>query len=368
MSSTVINTNIASLTAQRALTTTSGQLTTALNRLTSGLRINSAKDDAAGLAIVERLNSQVRGLQQAIRNSGDGISVAQTAEGGLDSINSSLQRMRELAVQAANFTNTDADRTAINQEVSQLRDEIQRVASQTKFNGLNLLDGTFSGATFQVGANVGEVIQVTGVDDARTSAIGTYTGVESTSAAVGTFASKTISINGGAALSVTGTTAASLAAAINALGVNNIFASAATASTVSISYSGAGNVVLSNWDTSGATITMTSGTITSNKLSNLDMSTVVGANKALLSIDAAIATISNSRAKIGATINRFEQTISNLRITVENQQASRSRIQDTDFAQETAALTRAQILQQSGMSVLAQANSIPQNVLSLLRQ
>ena len=365
---TVINTNIASLTAQRALTTTSGQLSTALQRLTSGLRINSAKDDAAGLAIVERLNSQVRGLQQAIRNSGDGISVAQTAEGGLDSINSSLQRMRELAVQAANFTNTDADRTAIDQEVDQLKEEIQRVASQTKFNGLNLLDGTFSGATFQVGANVGEIIQVTGVDDARISAVGTYTGVESTSNAVGTLATKTISINGGTALSVTGTTAAALAASVNALGLTNVFASAATASTVTISFSGTGNVVLTDWGASAGAATLTSGTVTSNKLSGIDMSTVVGANKALLSIDAAIATISNSRAKIGATINRFEQTVSNLRITVENQQASRSRIQDTDFAQETAALTRAQILQQSGLSVLAQANSIPQNVLSLLRQ
>ena len=365
--STVINTNIAALTAQRTLFRTSSELATALQRLTSGLRINSAKDDAAGLAISERFTTQVRGYNQAIRNSGDGISVAQTAEGGLDSIGSSLQRMRELAVQAANFTNTDADRAAINQEVSQLKDEVQRVASQTKFNGLNLLDGTFDGATFQVGANVSEVIQVAGVADARITSVGTYTGVESTSAAVGTFANKTISINGGAALSVSGTTAATLAAAINALGVNNVFATAATASTVSISYSGAGDVVLSNWDTSGATITMSSGTVTSNKVSALDMSTVVGANKAILSIDAALASVGNSRAKLGATMNRFEQTISNLRITVENQQASRSRILDADFAQETAALTRAQILQQSGMSILSQANAVPQNVLSLLR-
>jgi len=364
--STVINTNIAALTAQRTLFRTSNELSTALQRLTSGMRINSAKDDAAGLAISERFTTQVRGYNQAIRNSGDGISVAQTAEGGLDSISSSLQRMRELAVQAANFTNTDADRAAINQEVAQLKDEVQRVAAQTKFNGLNLLDGTFDGAVFQVGANVSEIIQVAGVADARITAVGTYTGVESASVGVGTQASKTISINGGAALSVSGTTAAALAASINALGVNNLFASVST-STVNISYSGAGDVVLTNFGSAAGTTTMTSGTVTSNKVSTIDMSTVTGANKAILSIDAALASVGNSRAKLGATMNRFEQTISNLRITVENQQASRSRIQDADFAQETAALTRAQILQQSGMSILAQANQVPQGVLALLR-
>ena len=365
--STVINTNLAALTAQRTLFRTSGELATSLQRLTSGLRINSAKDDAAGLAIAERFTTQVRGYNQAVRNSGDGISVAQTAEGGLDSISSSLQRMRELAVQSANFTNTDADRAAINQEVSQLKDEVQRVASQTKFNGLNLLDGTFAGATFQVGANVGEVIQVTGVDDMRIASTGTYVGVESTSAALGTLTSKTISINGGTALSVSGTTAKDVAASINSLGVNNLFASAATASTVTISYSGAGSIVLTDFGASAGTATLASGTVTANKVSSIDMSTVVGANKAILSIDAALGSVNNSRAKLGATINRFEQTISNLRITVENQSASRSRIQDADFAQETAALTRAQILQQSGMSILSQANSVPQAVLSLLR-
>ena len=365
--STVINTNIAALTAQRTLFRTSNELSTALQRLTSGLRINSAKDDAAGLAISERFSTQVRGYNQAIRNSGDGISVAQTAEGGLDSISSSLQRMRELAVQAANFTNTDVDRAAINQEVAQLKDEVQRVAAQTKFNGLNLLDGTFDGAVFQVGANVSEIIQVAGVADARITAVGTYTGVESTSAAVGTLATKTISINGGTALSVSGTTAAALAASVNGLGVNNLFATAATASTVTISYSGAGNVILTDWGASSGAATLAGGTVTSNKVSTIDMSTVVGANKAILSIDAALASVGNSRAKLGATMNRFEQTISNLRITVENQQASRSRIQDADFAMETAALTRAQILQQSGVSIMAQANSVPQGVLALLR-
>ena len=365
--STVINTNIAALTAQRTLFRTSNDLSTSLQRLTSGLRINSAKDDAAGLAISERFTTQVRGYNQAIRNSGDGISVAQTAEGGLDSISSSLQRMRELAVQAANFTNTPADRAAINQEVSQLKDEVQRVASQTKFNGLNLLDGTFDGAVFQVGANVSEIIQVAGVSDARTSAIGTYAGVESTTAAIGTLGSKTIQV-GTSTLSVSGTTAAALAASINALGVNNLFAQESSTGTgVTISYAGTGDLVLTDFGTAAGAATLTGGTVTSNTVSTLDMSTVAGSNKAILSIDAALASVGNSRAKLGATMNRFEQTISNLRITQENQQASRSRIQDADFAIETAALTRAQILQQSGMSILSQANSVPQGVLALLR-
>ena len=282
--STVINTNIAALSAQRALTSTSGQLSSALQRLTSGLRINSAKDDAAGLAITERLTTQVRGYQQAIRNAGDGISVAQTAEGGLDSITTSLQRIRELAVQSANFTNTQADRDAIQEEASELKKEIDRVADQTRFNGNRLLDGSFTNASFQVGANVGETIVIASIVDANTVVLGKTTlgGVD-------------------------------------------------------------------------------------KYMSDVNLSSAAGANDALQIVDSALNTVSSARAKLGATINRFEQTVSNLRITVENQMASRSRVQDADFAQETAALTRAQILQQSGMAILGQANAIPQNVLALLR-
>jgi flagellin len=290
--STVINTNVAALSAQRALISTAGQLSSALQRLTSGLRINSAKDDAAGLAITERLTTQVRGYQQAIRNAGDGISVAQTAEGGLDSITTSLQRIRELAVQSANYTNTQADRDAIQKEADELKNEINRVADQTRFNGNALLDGTFTNATFQVGANVGETIVINGIVDANVSVLGATTFPNSSlpSASPGT-----------------------------------------------------------------------------ETLVNVNLSTAVGAEKAIMIVDSALNEVSSARAKLGATINRFEQTVSNLRITVENQMASRSRIQDTDFAQETAALTRAQILQQSGMAILGQANAIPQNVLALLR-
>ena len=269
--STVINTNIASLTAQRGLAKSSMEMATALQRLSTGLRVNSAKDDAAGLAIAERLTTQVRGYNQAIRNAGDGVSLAQTAEGGMEAIANSLQRMRELAVQAANATLTTEDRAAIDAEVTQLSAEITRVVDQTKFNNIALLDGSSGNMTFQVGANSDETIVVTAIPDL--SGLATVTGVD----------------------------------------------------------------------------------------------TQANATTTLDELDAHIATVTEARAELGAVINRFEQTVSNLRTTVENVSAARSRIQDADFAAETAALTRQQILQQSGMAVLSQANAIPQGVLSLLR-
>ena len=275
---TVINTNVASLTAQRTLAKSSLEMATALQRLSSGLRINSAKDDAAGLALTERLTSQVRGYNQAIRNAGDGISLVQTAEGGIEAITNSLQRMRELAVQAANYSLTSNDRLAVDTEFQALRAEIDRVASQTQFNGTRLLNATTTSVmTFQVGANVNEVINVTTIQ----------------------------------ALDSTGLGLASL----NVLGTNS-----------------------------------------------------TAANQAITTITVAIDKVVEERAKLGASINRFEQTISNLRVTVENLTSARSRIQDADFAAETAALTRLQILQQSGMAVLSQANNLPQGVLALLRQ
>ena len=271
---TVINTNIPALVAQRSLAKTSTEMATALQRLSTGLRINSSKDDAAGLAIAVRITAQIRGYDQAVRNAGDGISLAQTAEGGMDGITSSLQRMRELAVQSANYSNTTADRQAIDAEFTQLKTEIDRVATQTKFNTKALLDGTFTAADFQVGPNTGETITVAAI-------------------------------------------------------------------------TGLGSVALG----------LTTGT---------NVQSVPNANAAITAIDAALNTVTSTRANIGASINRFEQTISNLRVTVESLQTSRSRVQDADFAAETAALTRLQILQQSGTAVLAQANAIPRSVLSLL--
>jgi flagellin len=279
--STVINTNIPALVAQRSLAKTSNQMSTALQRLSTGLRINSAKDDAAGLAISERMTSQIRGYNQAVRNAGDGISLAQTAEGGMDGITQSLQRMRELTVQALNYSNTDGDRAAIQLEVNQLKEEVNRVANQTKFNTKNLLDGSFTTASFQVGAGASEVITVNGISDMRGTSLG-----------------------------------------------------------------------------AGA-----------NTISLVDVSTMALATStnALAAIDGALTTVTSARASLGAVVNRFEQTINNLRVTVENLEGSRSRVLDADFASETAALTRLQILQQSGTAVLSQANVIPQNVLSLLR-
>jgi flagellin len=277
--STIINTNLAALVSQRALAKTSGEMSVALQRLSTGLRINSAKDDAAGLAIAERATAQIRGYNQAIRNAADGISLAQTAEGGMEGITSSLQRMRELAVQAANYTNTTADREAIQLEVDQLIDEIDRIASQTKFNTVSLLDGSFTAAQFQVGANAGETITVADIESMETDELGSA----------------------------------------------------------------------------------------GSKIADVDVTTAGGATSALTVIDDALSTVTSARAALGATINRFDQTISNLRVTAESVTATRSRILDADFAAETASLTRLQILQQSGTAVLVQANAIPQNVLSLLR-
>jgi flagellin len=277
--STIINTNLAALVSQRALAKTSGEMSVALQRLSTGLRINSAKDDAAGLAIAERATAQIRGYNQAIRNAADGISLAQTAEGGMEGITQSLQRMRELSVQAANYTNTTADREAIQLEVDQLIDEIDRIAGQTKFNTVSLLNGSFQDAQFQVGANAGETITVASIESMEADELGSA----------------------------------------------------------------------------------------GSKIDDVDVTTAAGATSALSVIDDALSTVTSARAALGATINRFDQTISNLRVTAESVTATRSRILDADFAAETASLTRLQILQQSGTAVLVQANAIPQNVLSLLR-
>jgi flagellin len=367
--STVINTNLASLNAQRQLHSTSGQLSSALQRLSSGLRINSAKDDAAGLSIAERMSTQVRGLNQGIRNIADGVSLAQTAEGGLDSIANNLQRIRELAVQSANFTNTSSDRAAIQMEVTQLQEEITRVANQTAFNGVKLLNGSFNTATFQAGANVGETIDITGIADARATALGQYQGVNQTGIVVNNVNSaKSIQV-GATTFNFTATNdTASVVSAINNLGISGLAASVGTTGNLEISYAApsgvTGNVVLNN--VAATTQTFAIGT-TGALMSAVDLTTVAGANQAIRSTDAALTSVNSSRARLGAAMNRFEAAISAQRITAEAQTASRSRIQDADFALETAALTRAQILQQSGMAILSQANALPQNVLSLLR-
>jgi flagellin len=277
-----INTNIASLNAQRSMSQSQNALSTSMQRLSSGLRINSAKDDAAGLAIAERMNAQVRGMNVAIRNANDGISLAQTAEGALAKVGDSLQRMRELAVQARNATNSDNDKDSLNKEFAELQKEISRVLGGTAFNGKKILGADATTLTFQVGAN-------TTADDSLSVATEDMTAASDITA-------------------VTGTSA-----------------------------------VIDSTATSGA------------------IATVID------NIDSAIDEVNNTRATFGATHSRFEAVISNLQSAVESQSAARSRIMDADFAQETASLSRAQILQQAGNAMIAQANQLPQQVLSLLR-
>ncbi|MFN3310509.1 MAG: flagellin [Thermomonas sp.] len=289
-----VNTNIMSLNAQRNLYTSSMAQATTIQRLSSGLRVNSAKDDAAGLAIAERMNAQIRGNNVAIRNANDGISLAQTAEGALGKIGDSLQRMRELAVQSANATNSSSDRDNLNAEFKQLQDEIARVVGGTTFNGTSLFTGSTS-FSFQVGA--------------------------------GTTANDVVSV---ARNQLSGGTAATSGSLSSSSAANDVIKTITTASSIS-----------------GADAT--------------------NSTAAIKDIDVALDKINSERATYGAAQNRFDSVIGNLQITVENTSAARSRIMDTDFAAETAALTRTQILTQAGTAMLAQANQAPQSVLSLLR-
>ncbi len=541
----IINTNIASLNAQRNLNTSQSQLATSLQRLSSGLRINSAKDDAAGLAISERFSTQIRGLNQAVRNANDGISLSQTAEGSLAEISNNLQRIRELAVQAANATNSASDRAALDQEVQQRLAEVNRIASQTSFNGQKILDGSFGNASFQVGANVNETISIDLTTSMKTTDIGAYVNSDSddTTAQAAATAAGADGLDGGAWQATTGsytgvddsiiddaagattveingvtildsndyivagdsqrdaTSAYAKAAAINASGVSGVTASAtnvqtfddgavaadtfmrvgtlvgaadevaytllingeeiftdevvATAGSGTISVDDAvtainskqfdtgvvasknddGQLVLTAADgrnidvdetftftdgtvangsdnivvesvfstaainetagddsdtlnqtatyrgqltlTSSADITInqgqailgfTTGTLTATgSIAAQDVTSVANANDTILAVDAALTSVSTLRSTFGAIQNRFESTIANLSATSENLTASRSRIQDTDFAAETAALTRSQILQQAGTAMLAQANALPNQVMTLLR-
>ncbi|AEG02326.1 flagellin [Methylomonas methanica] len=282
-SSMVINTNIASLNSQRMLSRTNDSLSSAMERLSSGLRVNSAKDDAAGLAIADRMTSQIRGMTVAMRNANDGISMAQTAEAGMGNITETLQRMRDLAIQAANFGAVSSeDREKLQTEFRQLGNEIHRIIENTEFNGKKILNGSLSNAIFQVGPNTSTNNQIS------------------------------ITISNLELMS----------------GVNQLFGSLASIG------------------------------------SNATFSNVMSA---INNIDIAITKIDNFRATLGAIQNRFTTTISNLQSSIENQSAARSRIMDADFATETAALSRAQILQQAGTAMLAQANQSTQGVLRLLQ-
>ena len=280
-----INTNINSMTAQRNASANQGSLATSMQRLSSGLRVNSAKDDAAGLAIADRMNTQVRGMNVAIRNANDGISLAQVAEGGLAVVTDILQRMRELAVQSINSTNTSGDIGALNQEYTQLSQELARNMSSVQFNGTSLFTTT-ADFQFQVGANVGQTVTISASD----------LGVASADAI-------TAVLGGG---------------------------------------------------TSG-TYSVLSTTANADNSANLS------------AIDDALSAVNNSRATLGAVQSRFSQTITYLQTAAENQSAARGRIMDADFAAETSNLSRAQVLQQAGTAMIAQANQLPQSVLQLLK-
>lgn len=503
----IVNTNIASLNAQRNLNRSQSALNVALQRLSTGLRINSAKDDAAGLAISERMTTQIRGINQAIRNANDGVSLAQTAEGALSETGNILQRIRELAVQSANATNSAGDRQALQSEVNALKTELNRIANTTSFNGLKILDGTYQNQTFQVGADAGAANTISvSISGTQTSTLGNYSvaganataqqGTGSTSAAAADLASIThpvaaqtltigsstgsspVSIAVGASAetavaainAVTGTTGVLATAETNAtlstlsadgtvtfslvtgegtasvsatvtttdlsnlatevnkltgttgvtasanagtltlthgtgkdIGVENfvhsgdagetvVFAGSSEATGVTLTgptggtpavtdsayavgevtfnASGAFSVQSSVADTAGSILNVAAATNVTSPLSavsGVDISTASGATSALAVLDGALQSISNFRGDLGAIQSRFESTIANLGATAENVTAARSRILDADFAAETAALTRGQILQQAGIAVLAQANVLPQSVLALLQ-
>jgi flagellin len=374
-----VNTNVLSLTAQRSMMSTQKDLSTSIERLSTGLRINSAKDDAAGLAIGERFTSSIRGGTVAQRNANDGISFAQTAEGALDVIGSNLQRIRELAVQSLNDSNTDADRAAIDQEVKALKAEVDRIAKDTTFNGRNILDGSLGTMKFQIGAERGQTLDISG-KNARASELGQTFGVKTTAAAVTDADYVTVggandlTLNG-VAVDLTGvTTKEGLVDAIN-----NVMSDSGVQATLD----GSDKLVLADASGSGPTIAGTgaltdavglssSGTENAvattefRNVSDLSVATRDQANTALAAIDTAIDQITAMRADLGATQNRFENVIEVAGVQIENLSNARSRIQDADFAAETANLTRAQILQQAGLASLAQANSSPQAVLSLL--
>jgi flagellin len=472
-----VNTNVSSLNAQRNLNASQSSLNTSLQRLSSGLRINSAKDDAAGLAISERFTAQIRGNEQASRNANDGISLAQTAEGALSEIGNNLQRMRELAVQASNATNSDSDRAAINNEVQALSTEIDRVAQNSAFNGTKLLDGSFTAKNFQVGANnaASDTIQITAINSARTSALGgvsgaNYASVTGATATTAALAAGDLTLNGiqvgastaGGAAGQSAASAYSIAAAINAVsGQSGVTASAQATTTAAVTptagliaantfsingvnvgeVANGGNAigqganqaaainaissqtgVIATADAATGAVTLTAadgrditigGTVagtgftagtTSGKvkleaakditisggafasagfaaagtttatpgsavstIADMNVLTATNALKALDTIDGALASINNSRAALGAYQNRFASVVANQQTTVENLSASRGRIQDADFAKETANLSRAQVLQQAGTAMLSQANQSTQGVLSLLR-
>ncbi|WP_283398553.1 flagellin N-terminal helical domain-containing protein [Modestobacter marinus] len=373
-----VNNNIAAMNSYRNLAITDSQMSKSLEKLSSGFRINRAADDAAGLAISEGLRSQIGGVKVAVRNTQDGISVVQTAEGALTETHSLLQRMRDLAVQASNDGGLNAAaKTNIQAEVTQLQSELTRIADTTKFNGNKLLDGSFN-ANFQVGANAGETIGVAVTQGMSAAQLGVATvdvstgGPEWASAPgslsfTGTAPTLTVDVNGTGARTLdlagwsAGTTAADAAA--NQALIQKAYDTELNGSGFTVKVDSYGGVKANGPTGSvAADLVLGGGTIATT----FNATAASGASAAISAIDTAIGLVSTTRANLGALQNRFEHTINNLNVTVENLTASESRIRDTDMASEMTNFTRAQILTQAGTAMLAQANQAPQGILRLL--
>jgi len=417
--SLVLNTNLDALVAQNSLSSSGTQLASALSQLSSGLRINTSADDAAGFAIAQGMTSQINGLNQAAQNANDGVSLTQTATGALGEVVTDLQTMRDLAVESLNASNSATDRADLNAQFQQLIADINSVASNTQFNGVNLLDGSFQGATFQIGANAGQTITVASVASAKAGAVGAlYAGALTTGGTAGAYLAATAATppvtniaNGDTATfqvavtpagtgatttnyttnAVTLTGNASSDLATIAAAINQAVASQGVIATVD---STAGTIVVSgNQANAGATVAVTVGSSTGSiaadttalKDLGLDSSdtiattgatfvgsanvnTVDNSNQALTQIDAALQQLATSTAQLGAYQNRFDALIQGLHTTATNLTAAKSAIVDTDYAAATSNLSKAQILQQASTAMVAQANTIPQNILTLLQK
>ncbi|MBS0580761.1 MAG: flagellin [Proteobacteria bacterium] len=404
--SLVLNTNLDSLVAQNSLSSSGTQLANALSQLSSGLRINTSADDAAGFAIAQGMTSQINGLNQAAQNANDGVSLTQTATGALGEVTTDLQTMRDLAVESLNASNSATDRADLNAQFQQLIADINSVASNTQFNGVNLLDGTFQGATFQIGANAGQTITVSSVASAKAGNLGAlYAAANSGTAgaynaanfAAGDTATFQVALTpaGGSAtnyttnaVTLTGNAAtdlASIAAAVNqAVASQGVIATVNGTTGISLSgtaaNAGAGIAITVASSTgtlaSDATALADLGVDSANTVATTgasfvassNVTTVDNSNQALVQIDAALQQLAQSTAQLGAYQNRFDGLINGLHTTATNLSAAKSAIVDTDYAQATSNLSKAQILQQASTAMVAQANTIPQNILTLLQK
>ena len=397
--SLVLNTNVDSMVAQNSLTTSGTQLASALQQLSTGLRVNTAADDAAGYAIAQGMTSQVNGLNQAAQNANDGVSLTQTASGAMTEITNDLQTMRDLAVESLNATNCSNDRADLNAQYSQLAADINNVAANTQFNGVNLLNGSFQGADFQIGANAGQIISVASIASNSTTAIGNYYTTAATTGAyadttadagntasfditVGTNAVVTtgpVTLTGNQATDLKSITSAinqslgssdGIVATVNAAGTGiDLSTASGTAQNVTIALN-ASSTSTSSVNGLGLDTTYALGSAggTAQNLSNTSVNSVDSSNLVLISIDNALQQLATSSAQLGAYQNRFQAAITGLTTNSTNLTSARSQIQDTDYAQATSQLSKAQILQQASTAMVSQANTIPQNILTLLQK